>query len=69
MPLNDETPKVRNTPRENEEKDKAVIAAHEQAEKDIELDVDLNAEPEPEDDLDEGEIARFENKDDIKDAS
>jgi hypothetical protein len=37
-----------------------VIAAHDQAEKDIEADAELTIDPRPEDDLDEGEIARFE---------
>jgi hypothetical protein len=60
MPLDNNTPNVRNNPMPTP-KDEAVIAAHEQAEKDIELDGDLNMKPEPIDDLDEGESARFED--------
>ncbi|MDB5246348.1 MAG: hypothetical protein JWQ40_742 [Segetibacter sp.] len=64
MPLNNDTPKVRNNPNENRPKDEAVIAAHDQAEKDIEDDAELTIHPRPEDDLDEGEIARFEDGND-----
>ena len=42
-------------------KDDAVFAAHEEAEKDIEQDGELDLKPRPEDDLDEGELARFED--------
>jgi hypothetical protein len=59
MPLNNKTPKVRNNPHPTP-KDDAVIAAHEQADKDIEQDADLTPAPSPIDDLDEGESARFE---------
>jgi hypothetical protein len=66
MPLNNDTPKVRNNPQENQPKDESVIAAHDQAEKDIEDDAELTINPRPEDDLDEGELARFEDGDDGK---
>lgn len=59
MPLDNNTPNVRNNPMPTP-KDDAVIAAHDQAEKDIEQDAELNLEPNPIDDLDEGESARFE---------
>ena len=66
MPLDNETPKVRNTPQARPEvaaeKD-VVIAAHEQAEKDMDQDPDLKPAPDPAADLDEGELARFENND------
>jgi hypothetical protein len=61
MPLDDETPKVRNNPMPTP-KDETVIAAHDEAEKDIEQDEDLGAIPEPIDDLDEGESAAFEDE-------
>ncbi|GEO10762.1 hypothetical protein [Segetibacter aerophilus] len=67
MPLDNETPKVRNNPQPTP-KDDAVIAAHEQADKDIEQDPDLTPTASPIDDLDEGESARFEDeaaKDDV----
>lgn len=67
MPLDNETPKVRNNPQPTP-KDDAVIAAHEQADKDIEQDPDLTPTPSPIDDLDEGESAQFEDeaaKDDV----
>ncbi|MCW3110242.1 MAG: hypothetical protein JWQ09_4748 [Segetibacter sp.] len=67
MPLDNDTPNVRNNPQPTP-KDEAVIAAHEQAEKDIEQDAELNMAPDPAADLDEGEIARFEDekaKDDV----
>jgi hypothetical protein len=41
--------------------EEAVVAAHEQAEADMEKDPDLNSEPDPAADLDEGEIARLDN--------
>ncbi len=41
----------------------AVNEAHTQAEKDIEKDSELNLEPKPADDLDEGELAKFEAED------
>jgi hypothetical protein len=59
MPLNNNTPSVRNNPMPTP-KDDAVIAAHDQAERDIEEDAELSLTPEPIDDLDEGESARFE---------
>jgi len=40
-----------------------VVAAHAQADKDIEKDPDLNTKPHREDDLDEGELARLEGED------
>lgn len=61
MPLDNETPNIRNNPMPTP-KDDAVIAAHDQAEKDIEEDAELNMVPEPIDDLDEGESARFEDE-------
>jgi hypothetical protein len=63
MPLDNNTPNVRNNPMPTP-KDEKVIAAHEQAEKDMEQDGDLNNKPEPIDDLDEGESARFEDGND-----
>jgi len=66
MPLDDNTPDVRNTPQPRPEvaaEKKTVIAAHDQAEKDMEEDDELNSKPAPEDDLDEGEMARFEDDD------
>ncbi len=38
-----------------------VVAAHNQAEADMEQDPDLNNEPDPAADLDEGELARLDN--------
>ena len=43
-------------------KEKA-IAAHQQADKDIEQDPDLTTRARPEDNLDEGELARLEGED------
>jgi hypothetical protein len=63
MPLDNDTPNVRNKPATRPEvaaEKEIVIAAHDQAEKDIEADAELTIDPRPEDDLDEGEIARFE---------
>ncbi|MGZ8551635.1 MAG: hypothetical protein ACXWV2_13275 [Chitinophagaceae bacterium] len=39
------------------------LAAHAQADKDIEKDPDFNTKPHREDDLDEGELARLEGED------
>lgn len=67
MPLNNNTPNVRNQPQPRPEiaaEKEKVIAAHDQAEKDMEEDDDLSTTPAPEDDLDEGEMARFEDNDD-----
>lgn len=67
MPLDNDTPNVRNQPHSRPEvaaEKENVIAAHDQAEKDMEEDPDLNTAPDPAADLDEGEIARFENNDD-----
>jgi hypothetical protein len=61
MPLDNNTPHVRNNPMPTP-KDDAVIAAHNEAEKDIEEDGELSLKPEPIDDLDEGESARFEDE-------
>lgn len=66
MPLDNDTPKVRNNPNEHKPKDESVIAAHDQAEKDIEDDAELTIHARPEDDLDEGELARFEDGDDAE---
>lgn len=70
MPLDNNTPNVRNVPQQRPElaaqKD-AVTVAHEEAEKDMEQDDDLNSKPAPEDDLDEGEMARFEDQNDKTD--
>ncbi|WP_018616722.1 hypothetical protein [Segetibacter koreensis] len=66
MPLDNNTPNVRNNPQPRPEvaaEKETVIAAHDQAEKDMEEDDELNTKPAPEDDLDEGEIARFEDGD------
>ena len=67
MPLDDNTPKVRNIPQPSPEvaaEKETVIAAHEQAEKDMEKDDDLNPKDNAANDLDEGEMANFEHKDD-----
>lgn len=61
MPLDNKTPNVRNNPHPTP-KDEAVIAAHEQAEKDIEQDPELNTAPDPRHDLDEGESARYDDE-------
>jgi hypothetical protein len=45
------------------EADDPVTKAHRLAVEDIEADPDLNTQPEPGDDLDEGELARFEGED------
>ena len=77
MPLDNNTPDVRNNPKPVEsgltenaaapEKQKEVVAAaHEAALNDIEQDPDVNMKAGPEADLDEGEIARFEDGDDVK---
>ncbi len=66
MPLDNNTPNVRNNPQPRPEvaaEKETVAAAHNQAEKDMEEDDDLNAKPSPADDLDEGELARFEDND------
>lgn len=60
MPLDNNTPKVRNNPMPTP-KDDAVAAAHDEAEKDMEQDDDLGTVPEPIDDLDEGESAAYED--------
>ena len=65
MPLDDETPNVRNQPTTRPEvaKEKeTVIAAHDQAAKDMEEDADLT-KSDPDGDLDEGEAARINGKD------
>ncbi len=47
----------------DQEKENEIIStAHKEAEKDIEQDPELSTEPEPGDDLDEGELARFEGE-------
>ena len=66
MPLDDKTPEVRNHPQPRPEvaaEKETVMAAHEQAEKDMESDDDLNPAHDSSDDLDEGEMARFEDND------
>lgn len=66
MPLDNKTPDVRNTPQPRPEiaaEKETVIAAHEQAEKDMEKDDDLNPGADASNDLDEGEMANFEHKD------
>ena len=74
MPLDNNTPNVRNNPKPLEQEDAAkpesekkevVAAAHDEAEKDIEQDGELTIDPRPEDDLDEGELARYEDGDDV----
>ena len=70
MPLNDKTPEVRNNPKARPEiiaEKETVIAAHDQAEKDMENDDDLSTQPDPSADLDEGEMARFEDNDEKPD--
>ena len=49
--------------KEVENVNQKAIAAHKQADKDIEQDPDLTTKPRPEDDLDEGELARMEGED------
>jgi len=66
MPLDNDTPDVRNQPHTRPEvaaEKEAVVAAHDQAVKDMEEDADLNSKPDPAADLDEGEVARLEGKD------
>ncbi len=66
MPLDNNTPNVRNIPQPRPEvaaEKETVIAAHDEAEKDMEQDDDLNSKANPEDDLDEREMARFEDQD------
>jgi hypothetical protein len=65
MPIDNNTPNVRNTPETRPEvaaEKETVIAAHDQALKDMEEDADLNSKPNPAKDLDEGEMARFEDE-------
>ncbi len=60
-------PGKNNVPETNPEQDKEnknISAAERAAEHDIELDSDSSLEPEAGDDLDEGELARFESDDD-----
>lgn len=66
MPLDNDTPKVRNQPYTRPEvaAQKDVVAkAHDEATKDMEEDADLNTRPDPDADLDEGELARLKGKD------
>lgn len=66
MPLDNNTPNIRNNPQARPEvtaEKESVIAAHDQAEKDMQEDDDFNNRPSPENDLDEGEMARFEGDD------
>ena len=50
-------------PKTEEEKEhEKIIAAHKEADKDIEQDPDLSPAPDPGDDLDEGELARLEGE-------
>lgn len=70
MPLDNNTPNVRNQPQTRPEvaaEKENVIAAHDQAEKDMEEDPDLNPTQNPADDLDEGEIARLKDDDKTND--
>ncbi len=67
--FSDAQPNVRNTPQLRPEvaAEKAtVIAAHEQAEKDMEKEDDLNPDADISNDLDEGEMARFKQKDESR---
>ena len=67
MPLDNKTPDIRNIPQPRPEvaaEKETVIAAHEQAEKDMEKDDDLNPGDDASNDLDEGEMANFEHNDD-----
>lgn len=66
MPLDNNTPKVRNNPQIPEDKDETVRAAHETAMNDIEDDGELDMKPTPTDDLDEGEIARYGDEEEKK---
>jgi len=66
MPLDNDTPNVRNQPHTRPKvaaEKESVIAAHDQAAKDMEDDADLNSTPDPAADLDEGEVARLKGKD------
>ncbi len=66
MPLDDKTPEIRQQPQTRPEvaANKDVNEqAHKQAEQDIEDDAELTIHPTPENDLDEGELARFEAND------
>jgi len=48
--------------RDQQKENENIEAAHKAADKDIEQDPDLSSKPNPEDDLDEGELARFEGE-------
>jgi hypothetical protein len=48
--------------KEQQKETEKIIAAHKQADKDIEQDPDLSTKPSPGDDLDEGELARLEGE-------
>ena len=47
---------------DQQEEKENIIAAHKEADKDIEQDPDLSKKPGPADDLDEGELARLEGE-------
>ena len=54
--------KSAHTKTDQQKENESIIAAHKEADKDIEQDPDLSAKPSPGDDLDEGELARFEGE-------
>ena len=47
---------------DQQKENESIIAAHKEANKDMELDTDLSPKPEAADDLDEGELARLEGE-------
>jgi hypothetical protein len=47
----------------SDQQNENILAAENAAEHDIEMDPDLSMQPEPGDDLDEGELAKFESED------
>jgi hypothetical protein len=47
---------------DQQKENESIIAAHKEADKDMELDADLSPKPEAADDLDEGELARLEGE-------
>ena len=47
---------------DQQKENEKILAAHKEADKDIEEDPDLSPKPSPRDDLDEGELARLEGE-------
>jgi hypothetical protein len=57
--------KSTHTKNEQQKENENILAAHKEADKDIEQDPDLSPMPNPADDLDEGELARLEGEESI----